>query len=205
MSVVVAPCERRAARYAVEHWHYSGSLPAGKLVTFGVWESDRFVGSVIFGRGASPNLGTPYGLDQTEVCELVRVACRAHRAPVSHMVSQALRQLRARNPGLRLVVSFADPEQGHVGSIYQAGNWIYAGQADTHMYRVHGHLVHPKSLHSKYGVGGQSIGWLRKYVDPAAERVHLAGKHRYVFPLDRAMRRRLRDVARPYPTERAAS
>ena len=38
------------------HWHYSQAMPAGKLVTFGVWEHGRFVGAVLYGRGANHNL-----------------------------------------------------------------------------------------------------------------------------------------------------
>ena len=39
----------------------------------------------------------------------------------------ALRLLARHSPGLRLVVSYADPAQGHVGTIYQAAGWTYLG------------------------------------------------------------------------------
>jgi hypothetical protein len=63
-----------AAKHAVENWHYSESMPAGKLIKVGAWENGRFVGVVIFGRGANNNIGKPYGLDQMAACELVRIA-----------------------------------------------------------------------------------------------------------------------------------
>ena len=47
-------CSYEAAKYAVEHWHYSHSLPIGKLVKIGVWEDDQFIGAVVFGYGANP-------------------------------------------------------------------------------------------------------------------------------------------------------
>ena len=63
-----------AAKYACENWHYSKSIPVPPLVKIGVWENSKFIGVLIFSRGASSNLLKPYGLDQTEGCELTRVS-----------------------------------------------------------------------------------------------------------------------------------
>lgn len=51
-----------AAKYACEHWHYSKSLPLPPMVRIGVWENGKYIGVIIFSRGASPNLGKQYGL-----------------------------------------------------------------------------------------------------------------------------------------------
>ena len=196
--LTVAPCSRKAAEYAVTHWHYSRKMPAGKLITFGVWENNSFIGTVIFGRGAAPALMSPYGLTQAQGCELVRVALTCHEAPVSQIVAATLRQLRDANPGLRIVVSFADPAEGHKGGIYQAGNWTYTGtMEDKQYFVVNGKAMHPRSV----GAAGwvQSLAWLRNHVDPKADVVEKPGKHRYVMPLDRAMRRKLQPLAKPYP------
>ena len=204
MNAVVAPCSHRAARHAVQHWHYSRTMPVGKLVKYGVWEGGRFQGVVLFGRGATPRLGWRYELAQTEVCELVRVALRAHTTPVSQIVARALKLLHRGNPGLRLVVSFADTAQGHHGGIYQAGNWIYTGVAlDRPYLRVHGVVHHPRSLGARYGVGGQSLPWLRAHVDPNTTEVPPPPKYRYLYPLDRAMRRRVAPLGKPYPSRPA--
>ena len=144
-------------------------------------------------------LGNPYGLTGTETCELTRIALTKHIAPVSRIVAIAIRFLAKKCPGLRLVVSFADVAQGHHGGVYQAGNWIYVGGVDTHKYIVHGVGIHPKSLHAKYGVGGQSIPWLKKNVDPKAARVSSGFKHRYLMPLDLEMRSKVIKLAKPYP------
>lgn len=202
--LVVAPVGRDAAVYATKHWHYSRSMPAGRAVRFGVWESDRFVGVVVYARGATPVLGAPYGLAQTECVELARVALREHAAPVSQIVAATLRELKRTNPGLRLVVSFADPNEGHRGGIYQAGNWVYTGaMVHKDYFVVRGKTMHPRSV----GSAGwrQSLPWLRAHVDPRARTVSRPGKHRYVMPLDRAMRRRVGKLARPYPRAVEAS
>jgi hypothetical protein len=188
-----------AARYACERWHYSKRVPVFKAVRVGVWEDNAFIGVVLFGQGATPELGSPYGLASTEVCELTRIALTKHETPVSRIVAIAIRFLRRRSPGLRLIVSFADQAQGHHGGIYQAGGWLYVGGAETHAYIIHGAPVHPKTLHSRYGTGGQSIPWLRQHVDPDAKRVISGFKHRYLYPLDPALRQQLLPLCRPYP------
>lgn len=193
-----------AARFACRRWHYTRKLPAGKLVKFGCWEGERFIGVVIFSRGATPRLGWPYGLEQTECCELTRVALDVHATPVSRIIAVCLRQLRRYMPGMRLVVSFADDQRGHLGGIYQAGNWLYTGCNMTHEFTVHGRKWHPKSLHVKYGIGGQSVPWLRAHVDPKASVYRKNGKHRYLMPLDADVRKRVAHLAKPYPKREPA-
>lgn len=117
-----------AAKYACEAWHYTGRVPPGTSVRVGVWERERYIGVVVFSRGPSGHLGSAFGLNITQVCELSRIALDGHETPVTQIVSQALRMLRSHCPGLRLVISFADPARGHLGRIYQAGNWIYLGR-----------------------------------------------------------------------------
>jgi hypothetical protein len=191
-------CSHQAAKWAVEHWYYSRTMPAGKLTKIGVWEDDAFIGVVLFGRGAIPEIGKPFGLLQTEVCELVRVALRTHIAPVSRILAISLRFLHRFAPGLRLVVSYADKEHGHHGGIYQATNWLYLGETkpDSRLI-VHGEVCHRRSLTARYGQ--QGLSWIQHHVDPCAKRVYDAPKHKYVYPLDAAMRAQLLPLAKAYP------
>jgi hypothetical protein len=193
VSLLVAPCTHAAAEYAVKHWHYSASLPVPPRVTLGVWEHERYIGAVIYSRGTAPAIGTPWGLTQAECCELTRVALDKHEATVSSIVAASMRWLKEHNPGLRLVISFADPAESHHGGIYQAGNWIYTGQsAPTQMYveRATGKRWHSRQV-SANGVRTQ-FGTARRVVSHAeCDPIKLPGKHRYVYPLDRAMRRQL--------------
>lgn len=102
----------KAAKHAVENWHYSRVLPVPPLVKIGVWEAEKFAGVVLFSRGANNNLLKPFGLKQTEGCELTRVALRDHKTPVSRIIRIALNFLRESNAGMQLVVSFADYFRG---------------------------------------------------------------------------------------------
>jgi hypothetical protein len=133
-----------AAKYACEHWHYSGCMPAGKLVKV--------------------------------------------EAPVSKIAATAIRFLRKQSPGLRLIVSYADPEQGHHGGIYQAGNWIYSGTSKPQQeVIVNGKIMHKRSANALFG----TIKGLQKS--------KLLWKHRYLMPLDPEMRAKILPLAQPYP------
>jgi hypothetical protein len=200
-------CSHEAARYACEHWHYSRCVPNQKTVKVGVWEDGSFVGCVLFGDGANNRMFEPYGLGYTEGCELVRVALRAHETPVSRIVRIALKFLKQRCPGLRLVISFADPEQGHTGGIYQAGNWTYAGMTDpADEYLVNGTRMHGRALrstrstHKRGNLPAPNVfEWAKQVLDPNIQRVAGSSKHRYLYPLDAAMHAQIAPLARPYP------
>lgn len=198
MRVNIRYCSHRAARYAVENWHYSGVMPTGKAVMIGVWEDSSYRGVVIFSRGSAPRLGQSWGVSNIQVCELTRIALREHQTPVSQVVASALRMLKQTNPGLRVVFSFADPEQNHHGGVYQAGNWIYTGVSEMRVrYWIHGRYFHERSVHN-FGWKNQ-LSWIKEHVDPSACTVTSLGKHRYAMPLDRGMRRYVRQYSQPYP------
>lgn len=200
MSLRLDWCSHEAAKHAVLRWHYSRRMPNSKLVRIGVWENGRFCGAILYGVGANRHIARPFSLEMTEVCELVRVALAPHRAhPTSQCVAISLRLLRRQSPGLQLVVSFADSGQGHLGTIYQAGGWLYLGASLQSYIKVRGEVVHPRTLYDRYGRGGQSIAWLRQHVDPRAERIEMPPKLKYVMPLDRKLRRQFEAVALPYP------
>lgn len=199
----IAKASHEAAKYAVEHWHYSEKLPSGKLFVRGAWEDGKFIGVVIFSRGATNTIGSPFGLTQTQCVELTRVALKHdHRTPVTRIVAAAIRDLRAGNPGLRLIVSYADPMQGHHGGIYQAGNWIYVGQGKAAPeFVVLGKQMHMRSIHAKGWK--QTLPWLREHIDPNARKVEIEPKHKYVMPLDRAMRRYVEKLRQTPPARQA--
>ena len=188
-------CDYKAASYAVINWHYTKTMPVGKMVKFGVWENGRFIGAVIYARGNSPTLGSSYGLKQTEVCELVRVALTNHQSPVSKIVSRSIKQLSKANPDLRMIISFADPAEGHNGAIYQAMNWTYTGKSSPSWQWLHnGEWKHKREITSgAFGKGGA----IKDY-KVLPKRLPL-GKHRYLYPLDRAMRKQIAPLAKPYP------
>lgn len=199
----VAPCSRDMADFFCRRDHYSGSLPAGRMQPFGCWEDARPVGAYVFSRGACKDLATRYGFDQTEAVELTRAAFGPHRHPITQSLAVALRQLKAANPGLQVVISFSDPMQSHDGhqhdgTIYRAGNWMFLGMTHAEsLLRVGGRLRHPRTITSKFRT--RAVSWLKAHVDPQAERVITLPKYRFAMPLTAEARERLRPHVQPYP------
>ena len=201
MSLLITPCSHDAAKYAVMNWHYSQQMPIGKLISYGVWENEVYIGAVIYGRGASPELGSAYGLTQIECCELVRVALNKHEASVSQIVAQTIKTLKESNSGLRLIVSFADPERDHKGIIYQAMNWIYCGQSSpSKEYYYKGKWFHSRMLRPTGFGTVPEIAKLSKEQQKQLPIREMKGKYRYIYPLDKAMRRKVDKLRLPYPS-----
>ena len=184
-----------SAKFACETWHYSKCLPASlqKRVAIGAWENEKFVGVVVFGHGANPSIGSPYGLTIHECVELTRIAMKpGHEVPVSRLVRLALMFLSKSQPGIRLVVSYADQMQGHHGGVYQAGNWLYVGSmkgVPSLLYK--GKVWHAKALRTSFP--------RLQHSDPAVQKVPAGDKHKYLMPLDDDMRRHIMPLAKPYP------
>jgi len=200
---------REAIRFACIRFHYARSVPVS-TIGFNVYNgAGEWCGVVLYGRGATPNIGSEYGLKTGEALELVRVALNGKQEATSQAVAASLKLLREKCPLCRLVVSFADCDQSHLGTIYQATNWIYVGtvkRGECTAFIVHGRKMHPKTVYShKVRIGGrvvpcpQTIQAVRRFFDPAATEFRTLGKRKYLYPLDKRTRKRILPLARPYP------
>lgn len=176
-------------------------MPDPKRVKVGVWEDGVFVGVVIFSRGVSATkISKTMGISSVEIAELSRVALSTHRTPTTRIVSIALAMLKAKDSGLRVIVSYADENQGHLGIIYQGGNWIYTGRsARVALFRdASGRMIHDRAC-SASGVKRQ-FGLLKRAPKPEnLTRIEQLPKWRYFMPLDPEMRAKILPLAKPYP------
>ena len=196
-------CNYKAALYACRHWHYSGTIPASKRASLGVWEEGSFVGAIIFTLGSGNSTdGRSFGISRFfEMAELQRVALREHQTPVSRMLSIAVRMLSKQSPGLKLLVSYADPSMGHHGGIYQAAGWVYVGRSgESTVYiakdgtRYNSRVISLKGYklnYGKYFLNPVPYNELTKTIAPA--------KHKYLLPLDPATRLVIEAMAQAYP------
>lgn len=169
-------------------------MPVSKSAKVGVWEDSIFIGVVIYALGANPHLGSPYGLKQFEAAELVRVALTKHKTPVSRILSIAQIFIRKQSPGLRLLVSYADTEQGHHGGIYQACGWIYSGATQAKKDFMH----NGKKLQRR-AYTGKNFGLRKMSLPPGTVKTDSPKKHRYLMPLDDEMRKQIEPLRKPYP------
>ena len=115
----------------------------------------------------------------------------------SMVLGRVARELR-RHTSVRFLLSYADPSRGHVGTIYQAANWLYTGlSGPTPLYDLgDGAGRHNRSL--AHALGTRSVRHLRSH-GIEVSLVPQAGKHRYITFLDRSWRRRLKVPVLPYP------
>ena len=103
-------------------------------------------------------------------------------------------------------MSYADTAQGHHGGIYQAGGWTYAGATRARLAyaagdrRYHGRALRStRTTHPRPMPGRPLLEWARAHIAPDLREVRDSAKHRYLMPLDDAMRERIAPLARAYP------
>lgn len=193
---------------ALARWYYRPELPVGKTVKVGVWEDGVFAGVVVFGCGASDSLGTRYGITSLEVCEMVRIALRPdHKCQISRVLRIAISFLRKHCPGLRLVLTYADPAAGHTGAVYQAANWIYVGTTTPDWRYIDRRGIEHHSRNVKVSGWSATLGGGRMRCPKPSEctRYRVPGKHKYALPLDDAMRALVTRDAKPNPKKAVAA
>jgi len=196
-------CTKEAANYAVTKWHYSKSLPTPPIIKIGVWEDGTFIGCIIYGRGNSSYSAVEYGLKSEEVVQLVRVALNKHRTPTSRIIAISLKLLKRKCPNFKLITSYADPDHGHTGILYQALGWYYVGvskRRDDLWKDKNGKIWNSRSV--------SVTGWRKCYgkmqrvpKKSDCERIRTARRHKYLCPMDDGLRRRLEPLRKPYPRD----
>jgi hypothetical protein len=180
----------KAVKHACLFYHYAKAVPSAR-VSFSVFnQNGEWCGVVIFGGGANNNLAKSIGFPQGAALELVRVALNGKQESTGKAVSLSLRLLKKYAPLCKVVISFADPEQGHLGVLYQATNWIYIGTSTAQREVFHpitGKAIHKRTANALFG----TIKGLRK--------TPIYWKHKYVFGLSNQEKERLSKIGKPYP------
>ena len=184
---------KKAIDYAIRKWHYSRKVPAVKLGYSVFNGTGEWCGIIAYGIGANPQIGKPYGLAMGEIVELLRVALNGKQETTTKAVSLSLKLLKKDLPLVRLVVSYADSKQGHLGIIYQASNWIYTmeSKCDYYIEKSTGRLLHSKTAAEKYK-GLDRSNLLTVPQKP---------KYKYVYCIDRSLLAMIEKLRKPYPKE----
>ncbi len=121
------PSESRASAEWIAELHYLKSKPPGFVHVLEFTEGRELIGAMIIGRPSTR------AYDPGKILELNRVYFIQETAP--NVESQGLAMMRKHVrvwlPGVRLLISYSDPSQGHKGSIYAADGWAPFGMT-TH-------------------------------------------------------------------------
>lgn len=173
-------------RAFIERWHYSGtcrSMQQKHVFKLISKKTDELIGVAIFGKP----MGKSY--NGTNTIELRRL-CLIDDTPKnseSFFIAGALRYLQ-KHTSYAQVVSFADPNHGHVGTIYRASNFVYDGLEKSGNPRIVQHgdkQIHLRQMYQKKGseYSDDALRIQELVYTGEAEVLKQERKHRYVFTL----------------------
>jgi hypothetical protein len=176
------------AKQFMSSHHYSGTCP-NLYYALGFYHKGQIVCMVCFGPPSGRLLAQAImeGGNAKNVCELVRLFAFdwGPKNTESYCIGQSLSWLQNNAPDMRVVVSYADPNQGHLGIIYQATNWLYTGQGsrivDSYEVFMDGEWIHPRSVFSTYGT--TNIEKIEEKIGHKIKKRLCQHKHRYIYLL----------------------
>jgi hypothetical protein len=163
------------------------------------FNSPKLVGTVVFGPTAGANVSRSISskLTHKNLWELKRlwVEDSLGKNTESWVIGQSIRYIKTHHPEIKCLVSYADPDAGHIGTIYQATNWLY--QNIERPKGTSGYIVsfdggkkwqHSRTLFNKYGTFNYD-----KLVEVLPRPFlikELSVKERYVYPLGSKVERK---------------
>lgn len=148
---------------------------------FGLYKEENLVGIITYGVPSSSTLrnGICGEKFSENVIELNRLCCENNKNYASILVGRSLQML----PKPKIVVSYADTEQGHVGYVYQATNFIYTGLSEKRtdwkikgMEHLHGATVADMSRGQE-----NRAKWMREKFGDDFYLQERSRKHRYIY------------------------
>lgn len=160
-NLIVLPIKTEEATPWILEKHYAKRMP-NIVHAFGLYENKVLIGVVTYGIPASNNLCEGIcGKDYKElVIELNRLCLLNNKKnQSSFLVASSLKML----PKPKIVVSYADTAQGHVGYVYQATNFLFTGTTKERTDMSAGNGKHS-----------------RHATDPSI-RQNRSAKHRYIY------------------------
>ncbi|MBW2005556.1 MAG: hypothetical protein JRI72_13330 [Deltaproteobacteria bacterium] len=139
-----------------------------------------------------------------QICRGASIFWAPKWAP-SKLISSSLKMLKNRlGSELILVMAYANPEAGEIGTIYQACNAYYLGETSPgggKRYIINGHSYDPRKVYKKFG--SRKKEHLLK-VDKNYSKEEINPKHRYLFIRGSSKKRKeilnqVRDLIKAYP------
>lgn len=226
---VIRPISKRLAEDIIVKYHYSHKWSLCQIA-FGVFHlldhespfiesiEEKLIGTIVFGqpvgRSAAESISKLIKVD--EVFELTRLFIHDGygRNIESYSISRALDHLRLHFPHIKAIISYADGEQGHKGTIYQACNFYYQGNSSLALMPNYSvslvgppyQWIHSRTISSTYG--SHNVEHLKKKIGHMFWRKKESSKHRYVYLLGnkreiRLILKNLKHPFQPYPKETA--
>ena len=186
---------KKAILYACTNFHYSKVCPAQSYGYSVFNNNNEWCGVIIFGGGAGAYMGRPFGLFYGQYLELTRMALNGKQESTSKAMSIAIKLVKKSNPTIKLLISYADKGQDHIGTIYQATNWYFVEDIKSSGEEVFykGRWSHNRTPSSKLSNLEYKKLLKRKK----------SGKYKYIFPLHNSMLDLCNKLKKKYPKKLA--
>jgi len=180
MKFDIRKIDHKTAKLWVETWHYSRRIPTGKNISFGVFADENLYAVIVYGIGVNPYQAK--FLKVKQVLEIKRM-CRSeppiHEYPLSKFISATIKLVR-KEFSCDCIVAFADPEQGHEGTVYKASNFKLHGvtNPEWHLVDANGEKRHRRYAFRHSRRHGVSVAESRELL--GVQRVKTQPKYRWV-------------------------
>jgi len=185
----VEPVERKDIKEFIETNHYSKSINGCiSDYCFALFDGQLMIGAMFYGRMAMRGQWCRFSKNESDVIELRRLCCidDTPKNTESFFIGKTLRWLK-KNTDLKIVVSYADVEYNHSGTIYKASNFKYEGfRKGARIIMYEGKKYHDKTVRTKYGGKLKPFALKIKTALEAGLAFHVetAGKHCYTYLLN---------------------
>lgn len=175
-----------SCRYALGLYHIEDSH------SFFEGQSEKLIGVMTYGHPVSnrtvASITKEHPLELDEVLELTRLVCLDGYGKnlESYFIGKSFEWLKQNAPEVKVLVSYADPEQEHTGTIYRATNWLYQGCGVSKLmpdYSIRlfeqSDWIHSRTVGERYG--NKNIENLASRIGHTFWRKEETAKHRYLY------------------------
>lgn len=206
MDYTIDLIDKELAKKLIKENHYSHAWTPSRY-TLGLFDKEKLIGVAVYGFpvGRQTVKSITPSLENKDVLELKRLwlVDEAPKNSESYFIAKTFDWLR-KNTDIKVLISYSDPTYNHLGTIYQATNWLYQGNnvaaGNGYLHKIHGKLTNQRSVTVVYKT--IKTEELLK-IDPNYERVKIKKKHRYIYILHKKDRKKiiseLKHKPMPYP------
>lgn len=143
----------------IEMNHYSQRMSVGVKSNLGFFLEKELVTVILYSVPVCNQISKFLQVKNSQVLELTRLASLdiLPKNTESYCLGQSFKFLKQNYPQYKYLISYADPNHGHLGYIYQATNWKYIGlqrRNNTHILLLDGKEVHERKLSHIHGTNG---------------------------------------------------
>ena len=202
--IFLQPISKQVARSMIEKNHYTHKWTLC-TVAYGVYYKDyvessffggfnsKLIGVLVYGNAVGRNASTSISplLTNDNVFELTRLWIEDGYGKniESYCIAESFRMLNTDYPQIKCILSYADSEVGHAGTIYQATGFLYQGDNYVDIAILPNHSVslvgppnydwiHSRSVYSRWKT--HSVDKLKERIGKTFWRKRESGKHRYI-------------------------